>query len=100
LAPAVVLTARGKKRFQQKHPWIFSNELQSKPDVAPGTIVEVRDEAGHHLGTGYYNNHTLIAVRILSYRGPFDLAARIRKAFDHRREIYAEPVYRLIYGAC
>lgn len=98
MIPAVVLTPRGKKRFQQKHPWIFSNEIQSKPEVAPGTIVEIRDPSGHLLGNGYYNNHTLIAVRILSYHGPFELRSRIEKAYAFRRGLYREPVYRLIYG--
>ncbi len=49
------------------HLWIFSNQVRSRPAGLPdGEIVEVTNESGRSLGTGYYNAKSLIAVRLLS----------------------------------
>jgi 23S rRNA (cytosine1962-C5)-methyltransferase len=95
---SVIISTRAKKRLKGKHPWIFSNEILEKPEVAAGEIVEIHDEQGHRIATGYYNPHTLIAVRIFSYHQEFDLESRIAKALDFRRYHYKNLVYRWIYG--
>ncbi len=95
---AVVVSNRAKKRLKGKHPWIFSNEIVEKPDVPAGEIVEVHDEEGHRIATGYFNPHTLIAVRILSYHQEFDLRDRIAKALEFRKRHYQTLTYRWIYG--
>lgn len=98
----VAITDRAKKRLKGKHPWVFSNELESKPEgLSPGEMVEVHDREGRFLAAGYYNPHTLIAVRIVSFLHqplPFDITDRIRKAFEFRKARYTEDVYRLVYG--
>lgn len=94
----VIISNRAKKRLKGKHPWIFSNEIVEKPEVSAGEIVEIRDEQGHRIATGYYNPHTLIAVRILSYHQEFDLHNRVAKALDFRRQHYKTLTYRWIYG--
>jgi 23S rRNA (cytosine1962-C5)-methyltransferase len=95
---SVTISTRAKKRLKGKHPWIFSNEIVQKPDVSAGEIVEIHDEQGHRIATGYYNPHTLIAVRILSFHQEFDLNSRIAKALDFRRQHYKSLTYRWIYG--
>jgi 23S rRNA (cytosine1962-C5)-methyltransferase len=95
---SVIISSRAKKRLKGKHPWIFSNEIVEKPDVSPGEIVEIHDEQGHRIATGYVNPHTLIAVRILSYHQEFDLHSRVAKALDLRRQHYKNLTYRWIYG--
>ena len=94
----VIVADPAQKRLKAKHPWIFSNELAQTPDVNPGELVEVRDRSGHILAIGYYNPHTLIAVRILSFHKYFDLQARIREAIGKRTATNREPVYRAIYS--
>lgn len=94
----VIISSRAKKRLKGKHPWIFSNEIVEKPEISAGEIVEVRDEEGHRIATGYFNPYTLIAVRILSYHQEFDLRDRIAKALDFRRQHYKTLTYRWIYG--
>lgn len=94
----VIISNRAKKRLKGKHPWIFSNEIVEKPDVTAGEIVEIRDEQGHRIATGYFNPATLIAVRILSYHQEFDLHSRVAKALDFRRQHYKTLTYRWIYG--
>ena len=96
--PSVTVSDRGRKRLKGKHPWVFSNEIAAKPEVPPGAMVEVRDERGHFLGAGTYNPHTLIAVRILTYHGPFDLASRIAAAVEMRTRLYGAGLCRLVYG--
>ena len=96
--PSVTVSERGRKRLKGKHPWVFSNEITAKPEVPAGAMVEVRDERGHFLGSGYYNPHTLIAVRILSHHGPFDLSGRIAAAVERRTQHYGAASCRLVYG--
>jgi len=96
--PAVVISNRAKKRLKGKHPWIFSNEIAEKQDLPAGEIVEIRDDEGHRIATGYFNPHTLIAVRILSYHQEFDLRKRIADALEFRKQHYDTQVYRWVYG--
>jgi len=95
--PSVIITHRAKKRIKGKHPWIFSNEIESKPDVPAGTLVDIKDPSGHFLGIGYYNPNTLIAIRILSSNSTFDLEERIRLSCE-RRQHDRVPLHRLVYS--
>jgi len=95
--PAVIITHRAKKRIRGKHPWIFSNEIETKPDVPAGILVDIKDQAGHFLGVGYYNPNTLIAVRILSMHSTFDLEQQIRISCERRKQD-AAPLHRLVYS--
>jgi 23S rRNA (cytosine1962-C5)-methyltransferase len=46
---------------------VFSNELDRSPvEFTPGEIVDVLDNSGRFLGRGYINQHSLIAVRLLT----------------------------------
>ena len=96
--PVAVIHDTGKKRIKGNHPWIFSNELLRKPDAAAGEWVEIQDRSGHYLATGYYNPHTLIAIRILTFQRTFDPAERIQNAFRFREKHYRDKIYRLIYS--
>jgi 23S rRNA (cytosine1962-C5)-methyltransferase len=97
--PAIVISDRAKKRLKSKHPWIFSNEITQKPaDIPPGELIEIRDAQSHRIALGYYNPHTLISARILSFHHEFDLSERITKAFEYRKMHYDQDVYRLVYG--
>lgn len=55
------------KRIRAGHLWIFSNEtMKSLKSLEPGSLVEVSDNNGEYLGTGYVNPNSLIAVRLLT----------------------------------
>ena len=95
--PSILISSRAKKRIKGKHPWIFSNEIESKPDVSAGALVDIKDPGGHFLGIGYYNPSTLIAVRILSTHSTFDLEERIRISCQ-RRQNDPVPLHRLVYS--
>jgi 23S rRNA (cytosine1962-C5)-methyltransferase len=93
------------RRVRRGHPWIFSNELQpSSHDAPPGATVEILDAHGEYLGTGYYNPHSLIAVRLLSRQGEcIDSVdfyrSRLRKALHMRNSVYGDiNAVRLVHG--
>lgn len=52
-------------RRHLNHPWIFSNEVIKTEDPAPGEVVKV-EERKKLIGTGFYNPHSLISVRLFS----------------------------------
>ncbi len=57
-----------EKPILQRHPWIFSGSLEDKNlDIAPGTIVDVRDHQSTFMARGYYNQKSQIRVRLLTW---------------------------------
>ncbi|NJL24832.1 MAG: hypothetical protein HC902_06455 [Calothrix sp. SM1_5_4] len=57
------------RRLRQGHPWVFAGELASSAkEVAPGELVELRDERDHFLAYGYGHPSSQIAFRKLSGR--------------------------------
>ena len=89
------------KRRHKGHPWIFSNEITKKENIVPGEIVEVYQ--GHtFLGQGFYNPHSLIAVRLFStthqeFNQQF-INDTVDRALEFRNKITTENSFRLIYS--
>jgi 23S rRNA (cytosine1962-C5)-methyltransferase len=88
--PAVHLRPKAHTRLARGHRWIFSNEIgRTEGEPAPGADVRVLDGAGKTRGTGTYNPHTLIAVRLHSRRvEPLDeglIGRRVERAVERRR---------------
>jgi 23S rRNA (cytosine1962-C5)-methyltransferase len=104
--PLVRLRPKSGARARAGAPWIFSNEIDMTPAAKAlprGTIVEVVGDDGSLLGTGGFNPHSLIAVRLLRprARGPIDanfFRERIKGALALRDALYDKPYYRLIHG--
>src|SRR5262245_62137203 len=61
--PAVRL----KVQRRSSHPWIFQKMVE-KPAarIPPGTVVDVVNRDGQWVGSGFYNGHSRIALRVLS----------------------------------
>jgi 23S rRNA (cytosine1962-C5)-methyltransferase len=65
--PTLRLRRNADKRVRRGHVWIFSNELENGfQELPPGTLVHVRDDKGHTVGTGTLNPHSLIAARLFT----------------------------------
>lgn len=100
----LVLKKGEEKRIQSGHPWIFSNELAKVEKSDPGEIVEVFDFRHQFIGRGYYNPHTLIAVRLLTRDkeeeiNPEFFKKRINTAIKYRQQISPQDSsYRLVYS--
>lgn len=101
----VILKPKETRRLQGGHLWIFSNEIQEVRDVGEnGQLVAVRGTGGELLGRGYYNRHSLIAVRLLTRRQDEEIdsaffRSRIARAIEYRRRLYPDSISgRLIYS--
>jgi 23S rRNA (cytosine1962-C5)-methyltransferase len=65
----VVLRKNEERRLLAGHKWVFSNEVQRLEGGGDSPfLVDVRSSSGRFLGTGIYNAHSLIAVRLLEGR--------------------------------
>ena len=74
--PTIELTPKGMKRFRGGHPWVFRSDIaRTDPSAKPGQVVEILSPQGAFCGEGFYNPHSQITVRLLSYeREPVDEA--------------------------
>ena len=65
----IVLAKNQDRRLRSGHLWVFSNEIESiEGSPEPGGEVVVEDSRGGTVGTGLYNPHSLIAVRLFARR--------------------------------
>ena len=80
--PVARLHAGKDKPVRHRHPWIFSGAIQRVDgSPAPGELIEVEDVQGDWLARGYYNPHSQISIRILTW----DRDENIDAAFWRRR---------------
>jgi 23S rRNA (cytosine1962-C5)-methyltransferase len=93
------------KPVRNRHPWVFSGAIaHSSGQAEPGDLVTLVGENGRFLATAYYNPHSQIQARILSWDEDeaIDEAfwrGRIRRALAGRGALALEPAttaYRLI----
>ncbi|MFQ5399059.1 MAG: class I SAM-dependent rRNA methyltransferase [Anaerolineae bacterium] len=101
---SLLLKKGREKPVRQRHPWIFSgavSRVQGEP--APGDMVAALSHDGRFLARGYFNPHSQIRCRLLTWTDePIDEAfwqARIARAAAARTALSLEPettAYRLI----
>jgi len=64
----VILKPGRDKSVRQRHPWVFSGAIeQTKGSPAEGDLVEVYSSNGEWLARGYFNAHSQITVRLLTW---------------------------------
>lgn len=93
------------KRWQQGHSWLYSNEIKmdtATKQLQPGSLVHLKRLDGKCLGTGFFNPHSLIAVRKLS---PAEviidedfILKRLEAALHFRDRLYLNPFYRWVHA--
>ncbi len=94
-----------EKPVNNRHPWIFSGaikQIQGKPE--PGDIVDIVSSKGDWLGRSYYNPHSQIRARILSWDENQAIdenfwRTKIQQAINGRSALQLEPAtiaYRFI----
>jgi 23S rRNA (cytosine1962-C5)-methyltransferase len=104
LSKQIILKRKEEERILNGHQWVFSNEVkEAKGSPDAGDIVELRRHDGKFLGLGFYNPHSLIAVRFLTCEREeisFDFfERRILQAYEVRRRLYPRsPMFRLVHG--
>ncbi len=92
--PIVTVTTKGERALKNGHPWVYGAEITSQTGAENGGLVDVVSSGGSYLGTGFYNQRSKIAVRILS-RNAND---RFDEAFWLRRLEYAVAYRRTVMG--
>jgi len=105
--PRIRLKKGEDRRIRAGHPWIFSNEIDTKltplKSFTPGQEVLVEAHDKSVLGTAYLNPHSLIAGRLFS-RDPdtrLDLnffKEKFQAALSLRERLFDQPFYRLVFS--
>jgi len=94
-----------EKPVRNRHPWIFSGAVERLDGAPqPGDLVNVATGDGQFLAQAYYNPHSQIVARILTWDSDETIdftfwAARIRRAVAGRKALKLEPAtncYRLL----
>jgi len=88
------------------HPWVYDSEVFDDDGNTPdGGIVDITNQRGSYLATGYINRHSKIRLRILTRNAneKIDHAffrRRLLRAVDYRRRVMGEQFdnCRLIFG--
>src|SRR5512136_2824598 len=101
--PRISLRPGKEGRLRRGHPWVYAGEIEKIDGSAgPGEIVDLLDARGAFLARGYFNPHSQIRVRVLSFeQEPIDegfFRRRLQQALD-RRSFLSIPsdAYRLVY---
>ena len=62
----ITITKKGENRARMGHPWVFEGEvLKESEKPENGSLVDVVSEKGKYIGTGFYNDHSKIRVRLI-----------------------------------
>ena len=105
--PRVTVTEKGEKFIRGGHVWVYADEITSLSETpADGTLTDVYYKKDRYLGTGFYNSHSKIRVRILSKNANdrFDSdfwERKLRWALSYRRTVMGDEDFaccRLIFG--
>ncbi|MFI5310309.1 MAG: class I SAM-dependent rRNA methyltransferase [Gemmatimonadales bacterium] len=98
-----VVSARGARRWQGGHPWIFRSDVVHPPSSPPGA-VPVRDQQARPLGWALWSPSSEIALRLLDRSGDARIDeswwhAAIARAIARRAPLAPTTTgYRLVFG--
>ncbi|MBR2822218.1 MAG: class I SAM-dependent rRNA methyltransferase [Clostridia bacterium] len=92
-----------EKRVLTRHPWIFRSDIaRVEGEWTPGDVVDVRSSRNHFLARAFYNPHSQIALRVMTYRQePVDremIFRRVKEAVDYRKNFADLSSCRLIFA--
>lgn len=87
----VIISKRAELAAKGGHPWIYGSEIKGiEEGIEDGDMVRVLSGKGKFVGSGFYNSHSKITVRIFSTNAN----DQFNEAFWKRRAAYAVD-YRL-----
>ncbi len=102
--PVITIKKGNERRVKAGHLWVFSNEIEKFDKIIPvGCLVDVFTSKGNYIGTGFFNPHTLVAVRILTRnKEPIDrefFARRLKRAREIRETFCKNrTAYRMVHS--
>ena len=98
-----IVSARGARRWDAGHPWIFRSDVVERPDQPAGAVL-VRDQRGRPLGQALWSPASEISLRLLERdpERPLDAGwwrERLTAVVGRRSPLVAEAsAYRLVHG--
>lgn len=117
--PKITITQKGADLLRGGHVWVYADEVtaidgtpnngesdrEAHGGITDGDLTDVYSPKGRYLGTGFYNSHSKIRVRVVSKNANdrFDEAfweRKLRWAIDYRRRVMGDDFSccRLIFG--
>jgi 23S rRNA (cytosine1962-C5)-methyltransferase len=102
-ADEAVVTAKGARRWQLGHPWIYRSDVARRPATGPG-VVRARDPRGKAIGSALWSPQSEISLRLLDADPERDIDAAwwrecIGRAVQRRAHISdGTTAYRLIHA--
>lgn len=101
--PSVTVTRKGEDRISSGHLWIYSSDVSSRGQAAPGAVVRVTNPRNRLLGVAHYSSTSQITLRMLSRDdATIDQAfylARLKSALELRKRIVGgSTAYRLVHA--
>ncbi len=100
------VTQKAENSILQNHPWVYGSEVLSlEGEPENGSLVDVVNQKGKYLGTGFLSLSSKIRIRILSRNAndKFDAAfyeRRLRYAWEYRKTVMGKDASccRVIFG--
>ena len=98
-----IVSARGARRWDAGHPWIFRSDVVERPDRPAGAVL-VRDQRGRPLGQALWSPASEISLRLLERDPGRSLDAgwwreRLTAVVRRRAPLADEAsAYRLVHG--
>ena len=110
--PAATVTDKARRLLAGGHVWVYADEVIALTEIPEdGALVDIYNQKKRYMGTGFYNSHSKIRIRLISRNAndTFDEAfweRRIRYAVAYRRTVMAQDdtmgdsfaACRLIFG--
>jgi 23S rRNA (cytosine1962-C5)-methyltransferase len=102
--PIVTLKKGEGRMLKAGGLWIYDNEIaQTDEGIVNGQLVSILDFDGYPLGTGFYNNHSKITIRMMTRdkNTVIDedfLRRRVESAWAYRKKTVDTSSCRLIFG--
>ena len=96
--PRFTVTPKAEAAILRGHPWVYDAEIEkTEPspegaEITDGGLIDVVSEKGKYLGTGFYNSHSKIRIRLISRNANdrFDESfweRKLRYAWEYRKTV-------------
>jgi 23S rRNA (cytosine1962-C5)-methyltransferase len=98
-----VVSAKGARRWQLGHPWIYRSDVLERP-ASPAGAVRVQDHRGKPIGVALWSPASEISLRLVDRHPTAELdeawwRKRIGAAIERRQSVAnVATAYRLIHG--
>lgn len=102
-----IVTKKGENSILNGHPWVFEGEIKDiSNEYINGDLVDVVNEKGKYLGTGFINDNSKIRIRIVTRNINDTIDSnfwkrRVTYAYNYRLQVMNKEDYkcmRIIFG--